>query len=91
MTLYERQCRYDRLHHEKRLADLDGGKADHFSSHEQLFLRDGSIECLRLIRDHGMSTNSVDLNDAEYMAELDSFAETTSASVSLTKTARSLS
>lgn len=79
MTLYERQRYYDGLHHEKRLADLDGGKAEHFSSHERLFLKSGSIECLRLIRDHGMSTNSVDLNDAEYMAELDSFAETASA------------
>lgn len=79
MTLYEKQRHYDGLHHEKRLADLDGGKAKHFSSHERLFLRNGSIECLRLIRDHGMSTNSIDLNDAEYMAELDSFAETTSA------------
>lgn len=89
MNLHERQRHYDRLHHEKRLADLDSGTAKHFSNHERLFLRNGSIECLRLIRDHGMSTNSVDLNDAEYMAELESFAETTSASVSLTKTARS--
>lgn len=79
MTLFERQRFYDGLHHEKRLADLDGGNCEHFGNHERLTLKNGSVECLRLIRDHGMSTNSVDLNDVEYMAELDEYALTTSA------------
>lgn len=73
MLLQQQQRHYDRLHHEKRLADLASGQFNHFGRHERLMLETGSKECLRLIREHGMSTNSVDIHDAEYLADLDAF------------------
>jgi hypothetical protein len=79
MTLHERQRYYDRLHHEKRLEGFEIGEFEGLGKHDRLTLENGSRECLRLIIDHGMSTNSVDLNDLGYMAELDKFAITASA------------
>ncbi|WP_085703896.1 hypothetical protein [Pseudomonas sp. B15(2017)] len=79
MSLHERQRHYDRLHHEKRLEGLASGEFQGLGKHSCLTLENGSRECLRLILDHGMSTNSVDLNNVGYMAELDEFAATTSA------------
>lgn len=73
MPTHQQQRHYDRLHHEKRLADLAAGQFTHFGKHERLVLETGSKECLRLIIEHGMSTNSVDVRDAEYLADLDSF------------------
>lgn len=79
MILHQQQRHYDRLHHEKRLADLASGQFIHFGKHERLVLETGSRECLRLICEHGMTTNSVDLTSPGYLAELDAFAQTTSA------------
>ena len=77
MTLHQQQRHYDRLHHEKRLADLALGQFKLLGRHECLELEAGSRECLRLICEHAMSTNSVDLQDCSYMAELDAFSERT--------------
>ena len=79
MPTHQQQRHYDRLHHEKRLADLASGQFTHFGKHERLVLETGSRECLRLICEHGMTTNSADLGNPEYMKELDVFARTTSA------------
>lgn len=79
MTLHQQQRHYDRLHHEKRLADLASGQFNQLGKHERLVLETGSRECLRLICEHGMSTNSVGLSNSKYLAELDAFARTTSA------------
>ncbi|MBN4165057.1 hypothetical protein [Pseudomonas fulva] len=79
MLLQQQQRHYDQLHHEKRLADLASGQFNHFGRHERLMLETGSRECLRLIREHGMSTNSVDVRDAGYLAYLDAFETATSA------------
>ncbi|MNP39471.1 hypothetical protein D3C76_1330490 [compost metagenome] len=48
MLLQQQQRHYDRLHHEKRLADLASGQFNHFRRHERLVLETGSRECLRL-------------------------------------------
>lgn len=73
-TLHERQRHYDKLHHEKRLQDLDGEWGASMSKHEVLRLRNGSEQALQLINAHGMSCNSVDLSDTDYLADLDRFA-----------------
>ncbi|QJQ21425.1 hypothetical protein HG549_16330 [Pseudomonas sp. SK] len=80
MLLQQQQRHYDRLHHEKRLADLASGQFNHFGRHERLMLETGSKECLRLIREQGMSTNSVDVRDTEHLAVLDAFETTTNTS-----------
>lgn len=80
-ALHERQRHYDRLHHLMRLEWLrkpiptysDGRTVP---KHEVLTLKQGSEECIRRITEHGLSTNSVSLDDADYLAELDAFAAT---------------
>lgn len=63
LTLHEAQRHLDRCHHEERLAWLsqdaptwaDGSPV---SASDKLQMSTASRECLRLINDHGMSTNS---------------------------------
>ncbi|EMM5100302.1 hypothetical protein ACK249_003648 [Pseudomonas aeruginosa] len=74
LSLHQRQRHYDRLHHEKRLQDLVGAWGASMPKHEALALRNGSEAALKQINEHGMSCNSVDLNDAASLAELDAFA-----------------
>lgn len=78
-ALQDRQRHYDELHHLMRIEWLQGGKPRNaegtsMPKHEALKLLNGSKECLCLIQQHGMSTNSVDLGDAEYLSKLDAFA-----------------
>ena len=73
-TLHESQRHYDRLHHQKRLHDLDGDWGKSIPTHEAEGLRQGSKACLEVIDNSGMATNSVDLTQSEYLAELDQFA-----------------
>lgn len=68
-AMHERQRHYDQLHHLKRLRDLDG-----VTGWLAITLRHGSNECLRLT-EQGLSTNSVDLSDAEYLTNLDQFEQ----------------
>lgn len=74
MSLNQRQCHYDRLHHEKRLQGLAGEWGASMPRHEALTLRNGSERALKQINEHGMSCNSVDLNNSAYLAELDALA-----------------
>lgn len=78
-ALQARQRHYDRLHHLARLAWMDDptatwGDGSPVTPVERRFLTEGSQFCLTYITQHGMSTNSVDLHDADYLAELDQFA-----------------
>ncbi|HHK0379456.1 TPA: hypothetical protein ACQQJB_003630 [Pseudomonas aeruginosa] len=73
-SLQQRQRHYDRLHHQKRLQNLDGEWGASMPKHDALTLRNGSEAALQQINEHGMSCNSVDLNDSAYLAELDAFA-----------------
>ncbi len=72
ISLHERQRHYDRVHHQQRVLAIDSGTMpDHFSASDKLQMRIASVEYLRLINEHGMTANAVDLNDATYLAELD--------------------
>lgn len=78
-ALQERQRHYDELHHLMRVEWLRGEGPTYtdgvlIPKHEAKTFLNGSKECLRLIQQHGMSTNSVDLGDAEYLSNLDAFA-----------------
>ncbi|WP_447869900.1 hypothetical protein [Serratia fonticola] len=82
-ALHARQRRYDKLHHEMRLKWLREkpcmwAHGYPMAEYERLTMLRGSKECLRLINDHGMSTNSVDLTatDSGYLAVLDEFERT---------------
>lgn len=74
-----RQRHYDRWHHLARLFWLEDpaatwGDGTPVTKVERQFLTEGSRFCLTYITQHGMSTNSVDLHDTAYLAELDEFA-----------------
>lgn len=73
-SLQQRQRHYDRLHHLKRLQDLEGEWGASMPKHDALSLRNGSEAALKQINEHRMSCNSVDLSDSAYLAELDAFA-----------------
>jgi hypothetical protein len=78
---HDRQRHYDRLHHLSRLAWLSQPAPSYscgtpVSGCDVLKLSNGSKDCLALIEQHGMSTNSVGLDDVAYLAELDAFATT---------------
>ncbi|MBU9643739.1 hypothetical protein KTF36_17965 [Burkholderia gladioli] len=78
-ALHERQRHYDELHHLMRMEWLSDERPRYadgvpMPKHEAKTLRNLSTECLRLIQQHGMRTNSVDLDDTEYIRELDAFA-----------------
>ncbi|SFU19429.1 hypothetical protein SAMN05216264_12148 [Pseudomonas marincola] len=70
----EKQKHYDRLHHTKRIADLDGPTYKQFTSSEAIQLVRQSGAALQMIDELGLATNSVDLNDSGYIRELDDFA-----------------
>jgi hypothetical protein len=62
-NIAERQRQADKLHHEERIAWLSDERPKYADGspvpeHEILMLLSGSKECLRLINDHGMYTNS---------------------------------
>jgi hypothetical protein len=66
--LYERQCRYDLLHHKMRIVWLESLKRPND-------WQDRLLKQSRMILEnpvHGY--HSVDLSDADYLAELDAFA-----------------
>jgi hypothetical protein len=80
-ALHDRQRHYDHLHHISRLLWLEqvpclyAGR-ERVPEHHRLTLIRGSKECLRRINEHGSSTNSVSLYDADYLAALDEFEKT---------------
>lgn len=80
-ALQARQRHYDRLHHLARLVWMEDeaatwGDGTPVTKVERQFITEGSHYCLTYITQHGMSTNSVDLADNDYLAQLDQFATT---------------
>jgi len=78
--LNARQRKYDLLHHEYRLEWLSAAVPTYscgtpVCAHDVRNMRTHSEAALAL----GISTNSVDLTDAAYLAELDAFASQVSA------------
>jgi hypothetical protein len=68
--LYERQMRYDILHHRKRVAELRAvARPDR---HQRMLLRQSE----RVLAHPCEGYRSADLNNAAYLAELDAFAAT---------------
>lgn len=77
-ALHARQRLYDRLHHLARLFWMEQDNpawsdGTPLTPTERRMITDGSKLCLSYLR-QGTATNSVDLNDATYVAELDAFA-----------------
>jgi hypothetical protein len=73
------QRHYDRIHHISRIEWLSAESPSYddgspVPEHLALSLLTSSKECIGIIDAHGMSTKSVDLQDADYIAELDAFA-----------------
>lgn len=67
-AMNDRQKRYDLLHHQMRVA--------HFQAQPKLDSLQFSLlrDSLAILADPSMASRSVDLNDLEYLAELDAFA-----------------
>lgn len=75
-ALHDRQRHYDRLHHRDRLKWLSEpspkwGDGTPVAKHEQVQMTQASHEQLGLIEQHGMSDNSVDLSNGDYLVYLD--------------------
>lgn len=69
-ALNDRQRALDKAHHESRVQWLTTepclwGDGSRMAEHDRLILLNGSNECLRLINEHGMSTNSASLDVSE--------------------------
>ena len=75
-SLHDRQRHYDMLHHKKRILWLSEipclwGDGTAVPEYLRLNLLNSSLR----IVEQGISTNSVDLNDSNYLFELDEFEQ----------------
>lgn len=67
---FEKQKKYDRLHHEKRVHDLSNLRGRLCSTHRELL-----SQSQRILDENCFPNNSVDIEDHEYLQRLDEFEE----------------